>query len=602
MTDSEPSRTVSRRAALTGAAGALVASAGCVRRLRTTVGGDSTGQLVVRITIPVGDYDPFAAPIARHLIDGLEAAGIDYRLTPASQDELYRQVLLAADFDIYIGRLPTDRQPDPDVLYPLLHSKFRGEVGWQNPFGFTNPDCDELLDDQRRERGTDRQETVDSLQSLLGQTQPFVPLVRPEIISGVRRDRFDDWEDAMTEPPTGLLRLNRLDADDGHLTLGTTDPRVTENRNPISATYSYDTSIVSLLYDPLVIESGGERRNWLASGIEWESAATPEQEEAANATVTLREDLQWHDGEPLTAADVAFTFSFLDDTAAGSAASSVPSPRFRQQSSLITAATAFDDRTVRLTFDEASEEVAEGALTAPIFPEHIWSEQTEIASIAGVELSEAATEAMVWDNPEPVGSGPIQFEEATDGSFVTVSRFNDHFLARASNNEDSTDDADGDLAFPVFEELTVDLLSSSPVLVESLSAEDIDATISPLDPAEVERIEDEPPLSLVTALSYASYHLGFNTRSEPFGDPSFRRTIARLCDKAALAAEVFGGYGEPVASPLAGTDWLADELQWDGTDPVAPFLGENGEVDDTRAKDAFRDIGYRYNANDELIV
>lgn len=584
---------VSRRAALAGGAGALVSSAGCVQRLRIASSDGGTESLVVRITFPAGDYDPFAAAIARRVADGLEAAGIDYRTVPQPQDELYRQVLLDFDFDCYISRLPFHRQPDPDVLYSLLHSRFRGEWGWQNPFGFTNIECDDLLATQRRGSDEERIAAVSDLQQLLGRTQPFVPLVRPTVITGVRRNRFDGWETALQAPPTGLLELNRV-AGDG-LRLGSTDPRTTVNRNPISAIHSNDLSVLGLLYDSLAVTRHGEFVPWLARDIEWEGDSDPEAN-TLHATLTLRSDARWHDGEPLTASDVRFTYRFLQDTADGGAVEPIAAPRFRGESSLVESATVLDSRTVRLTFEETTRAVAERALTVPVLPVHIWVDKTEVVSVAGIEL-ESATEALVWDNPGPVGSGPLQFESATAQSAVELTRFDDHFLYALDDGETLSG-----ITAPPFETLTVNTQSSSNAVVESLSVGDIDASSTPLESGAVERIEDEPALSLVGTPSYASYHIGFNTRSSPFGDPNFRRTVARLCDKAALVREVFDGYGEPIASPLAGTDWLADDLAWDGGDPAAPFLGIDGEVDAQRAREAFRDIGYRYNENNELVV
>ena len=618
MEDTE-TPSVSRRAALAGATTALAASAGCVQRLRTVVGDDSSEQLVVGITMPAADYDPFAAPIARHLIDGLTAAGIDYRLRPVPQDELSRQVLLANDFDIYIARLPYDRRPDPDVLYPLLHSRFRGEGGWQNPFGFTNVECDDLLDEQRRTSGERRRRAVADLQRLLGRTQPFVPLVRPTIISGVRTGRFSGWERAVQHPPQGLLALERGDVSDGdrsaavastddetadRLRLGSTDVRITENRNPISATHSHESSLVELLYDPLAVAHGERVEPWLAGEITWQSSAdgstaadTDGETGTRTIRVRLREDLTWHDGEALTADDIAFSYAFLDDTALGEAPTPIPAPRFRGAVTLVEDVTVLDERTARLTLTESTRAVAERALTVPLFPRHIWNERTETVSVAGVELDTETTDALVWDNPEPVGSGPLRFESATAEDRVVVSRFEEHFLARPAPPASVAG-----LTAPAFAALTVEMSSSSPNLVESLQAADIDATFSPVAPAAATRIGDDESLSLVSAPSYASYHLGFNTRIEPFSDPNFRRTLARLCDKGWLAAAVFSGYGDPIASPLADTDWLADDVRWAGTDPAAPFLGTDGEIDPADARAAFRDIGYRYNGDGELVV
>ncbi len=585
---------VSRRAALAGSAAALTATAGCVQRLRNITGSGRSRQLTVEIKTLPGDSDPFAAPIARHFIDGLEAAGIDYRHTLVPENELYRQVLLGHDFDVYIAPFPYVRQPDPDVLYPLLHSMFRGELGWQNPFGFSNLECNDLLSEQRQMTGESRREAVESLQQLLGRTQPFVPLVMPDVLTGARSDRFSGWDRATQQMPHGLLALDRQDDTDETLRLTTSDDRITENRNPISATHSQAGSLLELLYDPLVVDTGSEQIPWLADEIDVSSTET-DSSTTVTTTVSLRENLTWHDGDTLTVEDVVFTYRFLADTALGEAANPIPAPRFRGATTLVESVESLDSRTVQFTVESASETVVEQLLTVPIFPAHIWDEQSETVSVAGIEIDGSTTEALVWNNPEPVGSGPLQFESATVGESVRFSRFDDHFLTAL------TEPLGDGLSAPPFTDLVVEINSSGTTVVEVLVAGEVDATLSPIAPARVERIERESALSLFDARSYASYHLGFNTRREPFGDPNFRQTVGRLFDKQWIAAEIFDGYGEPISSPLAATDWLAADFVFDGDDPATPFLGADGDVDATAARNAFRDLGYQYNDADELI-
>ena len=144
------------------------------------------------------DTDPFASRIASHLAAGLEAAGIDARPVPTDPEALSQEVLWGRDFDMYIGQLPFGPQPDPDVLYPLLHSRFDTEIGWQNPFGFSDLDADELLERQRA-AGSDRAETVTEIQSRVATAQPLTPIYLPAVITGVRNDRFSGWQTAVAE-------------------------------------------------------------------------------------------------------------------------------------------------------------------------------------------------------------------------------------------------------------------------------------------------------------------------------------------------------------------------------------------------------------------
>ena len=535
------------------------------------------------------DTDPFASRIASHLAAGLEAAGIDARPTPTDPEALFQEVLLGRNFDMYIGQLPFGPQPDPDVLYPLLHSRFDTEVGWQNPFGFSDLDADELLERQRA-AGSDRAETVFELLSRIATGQPLTPIYLPDVITGVRNDRFRGWQTAVDELPYGLLRVEPLE-DTQKLRLISTDDRLTTNWNPISAVHRSSLSVLDLLYEPLVVDTGERRLPWLATDTEWD-------DDTATITVSLRDGLRWHDGEPLTAEDVAVSYELLSDTSLGTAAYPIPAPQFRGISTLVDDVVVETDHRLRIECADTSQSVAAQTLTVPILPAHIWEQYTDPVSVAGIEIDAATTEALITDNDEPVGSGPFAFSETDPGEAVVFSRFDNHFLE--STDDDRIADFHGG---PSVDELVVEVGFSHSGAVEILATGEADATLSPIAPQAVDRLADEPAITTHTHRSYGMYHLGFNTRNSPLSNPNFRRLVARLVDKAFLADEVFEGFGEPVASPLAATDWLPDELQWrDNEDPVVPFIGHNGEVDAEAARQAFVDAGFRYNDDGELRV
>jgi len=582
------SGSTTRRALLAGGAASVVGLSGCVRRVRNLRGGQETEQPILQIKMLPSDTDPFASRIASHLVANLETAGVDARPVPTDPETLYEEVLLGHEFDMYIGQLPFRPQSDPDVCYPLLHSRFETEIGWQNPFGFTDPDCDALFERQRAD--ADRTEPVTDMQNRIADRQPLTPIYLPDAIIGVRDDRFSGWEAAVDELPYGLLRVDPRE-DDETLRLISTDERLTTNLNPISAIHRQTLSLLALLYEPLVVDTGERRLPWLADETEWD-------DEASAISVSLRPELRWHDGEPLTAEDVAFSYELLQDTALGTAAHPIAAPQFRGSSTLIGDVTVESDRRLRIDCAETTQAVAEGVLTVPILPAHIWDAYTDTVSVAGIEVDAETTEALITDNAEPVGSGPFAFSEATAGDELVLSRFDDHFLR--STDDDRLADFQGG---PAVSTLVVDVGFSHGAAVEIIASGEADATITPLAPESVDQLADETAVTTHTHRSYGIYHLGFNTRNSPLSNPNFRRLVARLVDKAYLVEEVFEGFGEPVASPLAATDWLADELQWRETkDPAVPFLGSNGEVDVEAAREAFIEAGFRYDEEGELRV
>lgn len=589
---SSPECTPTRRSLLGGAATVLGSTAGCLRNARTVVGRDRPQQLSLEIRTMPADSDPNAIRIARDLADNLTAVGIDARINTLTEAELYRQVLLNQNFDLYVGQLPETTTVDPDGLYPLLHSKYGSEPGWQNPFGFADPDIDESLSRQRTTDGTVRWEIVATLQQQIARTQPFISVAFPDELSAVRESRFTGWEYTRPTEPVNLLSLSHVSSEPPTLRLITTDSRLTENRNPIAAEFRRHGSLLDLIYAPLARPIDDELEPWLAR--EWETLENTD--ETLTARVVLRDGLTWHDGESVTAEDVAFTYRFLADTSLGRAESPIPTSRFRGRSSLVESVQPVADGSLEITFTTGSFEVGKRALTVPLLPEHVWSEQTGPATIAGIEVNDETTEALVWGNPEPIGCGQLQFLEATMGESVRFDRVDEHPLSAAADLPDSF------LGGPEFDELRLDVVLSDVVGVEAVSDNDADATVSNLGPDAVPRIARSPSVTLVSHRSRALYHVGFNTRSAPMSNFRFRMILARLLDKETVVNSVFDGYAVPATSPLLD-DWVPESLAWDGHDPIAPFLAdENGDLDAEAAKDAFREAGYRYNENGELLT
>lgn len=591
--------TTSRRRILRAAVGAAAAATtGCVQRMRSLANRRTPNQLSLTIRTLPADADPSATRIARALAENLETVGIDVDVILMTEDELRRTVLINHTYDIYIDRYPD--HVDPDFLRPLLASVFSEEPGWQNPFGFSNLEIDRLLDEQRTSQGSARETAVFELQRAIARHQPFTIIGFADEIRAVRTDRFVGWTRFDPISPVNYLALERppIDRssgppDDQSLRVTTTDERITNNFNPIAVEFRSRGPFTGLLYDPLARRFGGMIRPWLAATWAWE---TTESAETA-ATVHLRDNLTWHDGRSLSATDVAFTYRFLADTALGSRESPVPAPRFRGRISLVNRVEVRDDQTVRFRFGTTSPEVAARALTVPVLPAHEWQPKATESDIAGIDLFEGVTEALIWTNQAPIGSGPVAFERSIADEMVRFSRFDGHFLTRDPPEELAQFIGTG----VAFDELRVRVAPSDDAAVELVAADEADATTAGMNPAVVPRIGRSTDVALHVGPSRSFYHIGFNARRTPLGNPRFRRAVARLVDKPHLIDEVFDGYATPAATPLGDTDWVPSDLSWEGADPEVPFAGANGELDVDAAMAAFREAGFRYNNDGQLL-
>lgn len=544
-------------------------------------------------TLPA-DEDPFAMLISRQLVSWFQEAGIDASVLPVTGDELLRDVLIDGEFDMFVSQFPWPTT-DPDVLYALVHSSFVAEPGWQNPFGYSSLDTDEVLERQRTATGEHRRELAASLQEIIVDQNPFTVLAFPRRISASRDDRFAGLSLLDLRDSREYFRLDRVDPDADTLRVTTTDFRVTTNLNPINPEFRRDGLFTGFIYEPLAYSNGNGLEPWLARDVTWLSQGD------SSVQVAIREDAAWHDDTPLTAADVAFTYAFLRDTTLGEEGESVPVPRYRGRSTLVEDVDVRDETTVTIRFGTDNRTVASRALTIPILPAHVWSDRTAIVAGNGG----GTTQAIATDNVPPVGSGPLAFERAEPRRRLVLVRFEDHFTNRQTDTDETTSDrTETDLSPPYvdglpFDRLVVRFVGSDAAAVDLVANDDADATVASVGADLVPRIgsTDATDLSVTTSDSY--YFAGYNARRPPFSNTSFRSLISRLIDRAHLVSAVFDGYAIPAVSPLARTEWLAPEFAWDG-DADRWFVGENGSVDTAEAREAFTDIGYRYDEQGRL--
>lgn len=163
------------------------------------------------------------------------------------------------------------------------------------------------------------------------------------------------------------------------------------NANPLYATGAVDASVSKLLFASLF--SYDQENN--AKGDLAESIAVDDR--GTTYTVKLKSGLQWHDGKPLTADDVAFTYEIIQNPDAQSP--------FRASWQGIEVK-AVDKRTVTFTLPNQLSSFPY-SLTNGIVPKHI---------LANKSMQSLRT--LPFNTSQPVGSGPFKFSalEVTGGA------------------------------------------------------------------------------------------------------------------------------------------------------------------------------------------
>ena len=311
--------------------------------------------------------------------------------------------------------------------------------------------------------------------------------------------------------------------------------------------------------------------------IPWLARSWEVDPEGDRITFRLRDDLYWHDGVPVTAADVAFTWERVVDPA-------VPffNPAYFDAWEAVE---VLDEHTVRFTVRPSSNLLYGWAVTA-ILPEHI---------LGDVPPTELATHP--FGTVAPVGSGPFRFVERVPG---------DRWVFEA--NPEFPEALGGR---PYADRLVYRQIPEDAVAEAALRTGEVQMIVD-ADPYAAGRLARDTSL-VVTSYPSAEYSLiAWNTRREPFSEPDVRRAMTLAIDREAIARVVRGAYGSVSTGPVGPWHWAFDP-EWKplpfNPDSAATLLERAGwsdsDSDGVRDKDgiplsfelystprqAWRDIG-----------
>lgn len=159
--------------------------------------------------------------------------------------------------------------------------------------------------------------------------------------------------------------------------------------NPLfSDPYPVDRELTDLIFDGLVrYDQTGQPLPALAQ--EWSVS-----EDGLTFTFTLREGLVWHDGEPLTSRDVAFTYGLIQHE-------DFPGPEHLQRLWQSVIITPLDERRIAFTLTQPYAPFIE-ATTRGILPAHLL-EDVAVGDLISTPF-----------NLSPVGTGPFMVQPGQD--------------------------------------------------------------------------------------------------------------------------------------------------------------------------------------------
>jgi len=269
---------------------------------------------------------------------------------------------------------------------------------------------------------------------------------------------------------------------------------------------SVDTSPISLnvfqnVYDALTeIAADGSVQPKLAT--EWTSNA-----DSTEWTFSIREGVTFHDGTPLTAEDVVWTYEKI----------------MADEGSPVRAYLSRVD-----TVEATGEYEVTFTLSAPFAP---WPRQLTLVSILPSDTyQERGAEAF---NTDPVGSGPFRIVSWAKDEAVTMEAFDDYWGGR-----------------PAIDRVIWRPVPSDSARAAGLLSGELDV-VPLLPPALVERIAAADGVEVKTVASNRVLYIGFDTTTPPYDDVNLRRAIDHAINREAITERLLRGLGEPMGQLVA---------------------------------------------------
>jgi len=230
-------------------------------------------------------------------------------------------------------------------------------------------------------------------------------------------------------------------------------------------------------------------------------------------TYRLRPGVKWSDGQPLTSADVKFTWE------------AVKNPKFIAESKDGTEDIASIDTpnatTVVVNYKRVAPDFMSTLFTFGILPKH---------ALDGKDLN---TDSY---NEKPLGTGPFRVKEFRRGQYVILER-NPFYWRKDSKG----------VQLPYLDGMIFKIIPDSNTLVTQLRTGEVQLAYG-IPYSQVKQLDGVPGLNVVKNNVLSWQHLDFNLKTvDAFKDPNVRKAFAYAINKSAVS-KALGGYPTPINS------------------------------------------------------
>jgi peptide/nickel transport system substrate-binding protein len=277
--------------------------------------------------------------------------------------------------------------------------------------------------------------------------------------------------------------------------IDTLDPRLSE--------LAWYGRLGPYLFDSLLLTSpdGTEQVPHLA-------AEPVEEVDEKTYVARLREDVTFHDGTPMTAEDVKYTFEWILDP-------ENESP-IRSNLGWIESVSVTDTHEVTIS-------------ASSVFPLALATLASGISAIVPKETVEQMDTGEFGQNP--VGTGPFEFAEHVPGERIELTAYSDYFLGE-----------------PALDGLVFQIVPDDKAAIDSLASGSIHE--SQVSLAQLERARSIESISLTFLSDFDHNGFAFNCLDGPFTDRRAREALHHLVDYDELMREAVAELGRRTAGYL----------------------------------------------------
>ena len=412
-----------------------------------------------------------------------------------------------------VGR-PERSDPD-EFVFNLFHSS-TAPKGF-NFVGYLNKEYDALAEKQRQTMNVEeRKATIFKAQEIINRDQPYAFLVHPK---GALAFNKAVWDEKTVVEQSGIgirniwtfLGVNPLTAQKD-LILNSSEP--INATNPLYISGATDSWITDLVWDRLMrIGPDGLARPWAAASHKWADDTTLD--------VTIRTGMKWHDGKPVTADDVVFSFQApgMGDE----------SPMYKPFVADIASITKTGENTVQFKLKSPNASfLISSVAKINLIPKHIW-EPVMKDLLTKPENAEALKE------PSMIGSGPFKMARWRASEEIVLDRFADHWAAPKINR--------WILRVVPNAEATLGMLKRGEINFLGYYGGDPEVLIK--------LATETPNIVVASTVDIGFEFLAFNQRRPPFDDAAFRRALSLSIDRKLMASAAWGDFAIPANSHVS---------------------------------------------------